>query len=132
MSELSSNPNGTYFSFTEARKLIGDLTKPKPWIYWVDFVTSIVLGHAALHLVFFVPRWYGWTPLAIAGLLISYALTVILYMRALMFIHELVHLPKKGFEVSESHGMPWPEYLSRSLVSLLSTRRSSSPQTLWH
>ena len=97
MSELSSNPNGTNFSFTEARKLIGDLTKPKPWVYWVDFVTSIVLGHAALHLVFFIPRWYGWTPLAIAGLLISYALTVILYMRALMFIHELVHLPKKGF-----------------------------------
>ena len=96
MSELSSNPNGTNFSFTEARKLIGDLTKPKPWVYWVDFVTSIVLGHAALHLVF-IPRWYGWTPLAIAGLLISYALTVILYMRALMFIHELVHLPKKGF-----------------------------------
>ena len=97
MSELSSNPNGTNFSFTEARKLIGDLTKPKPWVYWVDFVTSIVLGHAALHLVFFIPRWYGWTPLAI-WLLISYALTVILYMRALMFIQTRASA-QEGFSV---------------------------------
>ena len=33
----------------------------------------------------------------IPGVLACYLITVFMYMRALMFIHELVHLPKEGF-----------------------------------
>ncbi|QDV61308.1 fatty acid desaturase family protein [Crateriforma conspicua] len=85
------------FSFAQARTLIGDLTRPNPLIYWTDFLVSIVLGHIALHGIFFLPRWYpdaAWMPPAVVAL---YVVTVLLYMRALMFIHELVHLPQEGF-----------------------------------
>jgi fatty acid desaturase len=85
------------FSFAQARGLIQDLNRPKPWIYWTDFLSSILGGHLAIHLVAGLPRWYpdsSWMWLAVAT---CYVLTVILYMRALMFIHELIHLPRGEF-----------------------------------
>lgn len=92
----TSNDNGR-FSFTQARSLVQDLKQPRPWIYWTDFLVSILAGHATLNLIYFVPKWYPqavWTWPAVVG---CYALTLILYMRALMFIHELVHLPSNKF-----------------------------------
>lgn len=86
------------FSFTQARGLIGDLTKPNPVVYWIDFLASIITGHIALHLIFFLPRWYDRSGWMLAGMATCYVFTVIAYMRALMFIHELVHLPKDGFK----------------------------------
>ncbi|MEM9585720.1 MAG: fatty acid desaturase [Planctomycetota bacterium] len=86
------------FSFHQARSLIGDLSKPNPVIYWADFLTSIILGHVCLHVIFFAHRWYGFTPASTAVIAVAYVGTVLLYMRALMFIHELVHLPKEGFK----------------------------------
>jgi len=87
----------TKFSFAEARRLVGDLTKPNPKIYWTDFLLSILAGHVAIHLIFFLPRWYPWNVWTVTGVSVCYVATVILYLRSLMFIHELVHLPKKGF-----------------------------------
>src|SRR6056297_213241 len=89
--------NTSGFSFAQARSLIGDLGRPDPANYWADFLTSIVLGHLTFHAMYFLPRWYpqaSWLPVA---LIAAYVATVVLYMRALMFIHELVHLPEKGF-----------------------------------
>ncbi len=91
------------FSFAQARSLIQDLNRPNPWIYWTDFLTSILAGHVTLHLMYFLPKWYPqalWVWPAVAG---CYAATLILYMRALMFIHELVHLPRgqfRGFRIA--------------------------------
>jgi fatty acid desaturase len=85
------------FSFAQARSLIGDLNTPNPWIYWTDFLASIITGHVAIHLIFLLPLWYSWSPGLIAGVAVCYFVTVIAYMRALMFIHELVHLPKGKF-----------------------------------
>ena len=87
----------TSFSFAEARSLVGDLSRPNPWIYWVDFLCSIIIGHICLHLIFVLPRWNPMSEWVVVGMIVCYILTVVLYMRALMFIHELVHLPKKGF-----------------------------------
>ncbi|WP_168566702.1 fatty acid desaturase family protein [Crateriforma spongiae] len=95
--ETSRPSSDQRFSFAQARTLIGDLTRPNPMIYWADFLVSIVLGHITLHGIFFLPRWYSeaaWMPPAVVVL---YVATVLLYMRALMFIHELVHLPQEGF-----------------------------------
>lgn len=86
------------FRFSQARSLIAGLEKPNPWIYWSDFLASAIAGHLTLHAMFWLPRWYGWTPAVWAGLAVCYVATIILYMRALMFIHELVHLPDKGFK----------------------------------
>ncbi|TWU58771.1 Fatty acid desaturase [Rubripirellula tenax] len=85
------------FSFAQARRLIGDLNSPKPWIYWTDFLTSILIGHIAIHGILFIPRRFPDTAWAWGGSAVCYVITVLAYMRALMFIHELVHLPKRGF-----------------------------------
>jgi len=85
------------FSFAQARSLIADLGRPKAWIYWTDFLGSILAGHATIHLVRFLPQWYPNEPWLIPAVGLCYLLTVVLYMRALMFIHELVHLPQQGF-----------------------------------
>lgn len=85
------------FSFVQARSLIGDLSRPNPVIYWCDFLSSIAAGHLAVHAIYFLPKWYpesAWLPYAVVA---AYVATIVLYMRALMFIHELVHLPKEGF-----------------------------------
>ena len=86
------------FSFAQARGLIGDLTKPNPKIYWTDFLISIIGGHSAIMLVRWLPEWYpnaSWMMPAVAA---AYIVTVVLYMRSLMFIHELIHLPKGEFK----------------------------------
>ena len=105
MSATSDSPDtviqpkaGTNFSFAQARELIGDLTKPNPKIYWTDFLVSILVGHTAIHLVRFLPRYYPDAAWLIPAVVVAYFVTVIMYMRALMFTHELVHLPKDGFK----------------------------------
>ncbi len=85
------------FSFTEARSLVGGLSKPNPAIYWADFLASVLGGHVCIHLLFMLPRWYGFENWVVVSLVVLYAATVTLYMRAVMFIHELVHLPAQGF-----------------------------------
>ncbi|QDT01875.1 Fatty acid desaturase [Rubripirellula lacrimiformis] len=85
------------FSFSQARSLIGDLNQPNPWIYWTDFLVSVLIGHVAIQLILAIPQrfpdaWWAWLA---SGL--CYVITIVMYMRALMFIHELVHLPKHGY-----------------------------------
>ncbi len=94
----SDSPSqSTAFSFSQARSLIGDLSKPSPLVYWTDFLLSVLVGHVAFLMTCLLPQWYRgepWLAVALSG---TYFLTIVLYMRAAMFIHELVHLPKNGF-----------------------------------
>lgn len=39
--------NAAAFPLKKARSLVRDLAKPKPWIYWMDFLFHIILGWAA-------------------------------------------------------------------------------------
>ncbi len=94
---LRHTQTSSNFSFAQARSLIGDLKRPNPAIYWVDFLTSIITGHITLHLVFILPQWYPSAAWMIPAVIVCYVITVLAYMRALMFIHELVHLPKDKF-----------------------------------
>jgi fatty acid desaturase len=86
------------FSMKQARELIKDLHRPVAWIYWVDFLGSILLGHAFFALNVNAFRWVPESTVAYwpirAGL---FAATVLLFLRAAMFTHELVHLPKEGW-----------------------------------
>jgi fatty acid desaturase len=87
------------FSFVLARQLVGDLQKPNAKIYWVDFLTTIITGHVCFHLVYLAPKIFPGQPLAAIMLqACAFPVTVVLYMRAAMFIHELVHLPKDEFK----------------------------------
>lgn len=90
--------SGKRFSFVQARKLVADLQRPRPVIYWTDFLLTIITGHVCFHLVYFAPRLFpqSWTGM-LALQAVAFPVAAILYLRAAMFIHELVHLPKEGF-----------------------------------
>ena len=81
------------FSLGEARRIVGDLFRPNPRVYWVDWGLTIGIGHTLFLLVAFLPAllpepvWLVWL-LRGAGFLVA----SLLYYRSAMFIHELVHL----------------------------------------
>jgi len=85
------------FSIAEARRIVQDLFKPKPLIYWTDFLLSLGIAAAAFFgsrlLIRFSDDWLAWSPL-IAVLTV---VTIIAVYRAALFTHELTHLPKAGF-----------------------------------
>lgn len=95
--DSQSSQHASSFSFAQARSLISDLTAPSPKIYWIDFLLTIFAGHTCMHFMKLGSHSWG-EPWVIPTLVILYPITVFLYMRAVMFIHELVHLPKKGFK----------------------------------
>ena len=96
--EAVTDDSAAKFSFAEARSLIGDLTTPNPRVYWTDFLLSIFGGYITLNLTMHVPRLFWPQPWVIPVVIVSYLATVVLFMRAVMFTHELVHLPKEGFK----------------------------------
>lgn len=67
-----------------AAELTRDLQKPKPAIYWTDFLWSAAIGYAALAGAILLPVT-GW---AIA----NGVLAVLALYRASLFIHEITHL----------------------------------------
>lgn len=89
------------FSVREARALVKDLSAPNARIYWADFLASILVGHIAFGLTArlgsFQLAWLESPVVFWSARLILFTLTAICYMRAVMFIHELVHLPAKGY-----------------------------------
>jgi fatty acid desaturase len=84
----------------QAKRIVADLFVPRPAIYWADFLTTIFTGHICFALV---QRPDVVLPTAEASWLrpwlaaISFAAACLLYYRAVMFIHELVHRPEKSF-----------------------------------
>jgi len=93
-----SNAASHKFSFVEARKLVQDLHSPNRAVYWTDFLLTIITGHICFHLVYFAPRIFPNSLAAMVSLqVVAFIAAAILYMRSVMFIHELVHLPKQGF-----------------------------------
>ncbi|MCG8449003.1 MAG: fatty acid desaturase [Pirellulales bacterium] len=86
------DPSEGEFSLSEARRIVGEYFTPNPWIYWTDFLLSMSVGVFFFGLVQ-VPElvttnvaWH-W-PIRIVGFLVS----SLLYYRAVLFIHELVHI----------------------------------------
>ena len=67
-----------------AAELTRDLNAPKPMVYWVDFIASVLIGYAAL----FGAVLAGSTAVAIVAAVIS----VLALYRAGSFIHELTHI----------------------------------------
>lgn len=84
------------FSITDAKSIVKDLSKPKSWIYWTDFLSTTLTGHIAFYLLWAIPTWQSGPTLWICRALLFFLVSV-LYMRSAMFIHELVHLPNEGF-----------------------------------
>jgi len=87
-----AKPTTGDFSFAQARSLISDLQKPRPMIYWVDFLLTAIIGHALFFSMAAALRRLDFSPWVAAWVVFAYCGVVVLYMRATMFIHELVHL----------------------------------------
>ena len=86
------------FSFRDARALIKDLSRPVPWIYWTDFLLSIFLAHTLFAAQISAADWLPLSGSAFWVVRITmFAVTAVLYMRAIIFIHELVHLRGDSF-----------------------------------
>ena len=86
------------FSLAEARRIVRDLFAPREWIYWVDFLGTILLGHA-MYAVTRLLYDIQLQPLALrlSIQLVTFTITCGCYYRGVMFIHELTHLPEKKF-----------------------------------
>ncbi len=86
------------FSIKHAKELIGDLHRPIAWIYWTDFLCSIIGGHLLFAANVNADLWL--TGSYAFGLFVQATLsvlTILLFLRAVMFTHELVHLPREGW-----------------------------------
>jgi len=85
------------FSLSEARRIVGEYFRPNPWIYWPDFLLSMGVGIFFFTLVqypeFAVANPARHWPVRIVGFLVS----SLLYYRAVLFIHELVHIREREF-----------------------------------
>lgn len=96
---MSTSGISSRLSIRQAQSLVKDLGKPNPAIYWIDFLLTIFSGHILFHLCLYAHRlvepasdWY-WPVKSMA-----FVGAAIFYMRAAMFTHELVHLPRSGFK----------------------------------
>ena len=86
------------FSLGEARRIVGDLFRPNPRVYWIDWGLTIGVGHVSFLLVVFLPLWLpepAWLVWFLRG--IGFLVASLLYYRSAMFIHELVHLRGEEF-----------------------------------
>ncbi len=78
------------FPMAEANRLVADLMKPNPRIYWPDFLISVSVGWAA----FAVAVIY---PLSSAPGIIGVTVATLALYRAALFTHELAHLKTGTF-----------------------------------
>ncbi|MGH6963426.1 MAG: fatty acid desaturase family protein [Phenylobacterium sp.] len=68
----------------QANEIVGDLTRPKPWVYWCDLAATALILYLSLFLAATLA-----TP---ALVLLAAAIAVLALYRAISFIHELTHL----------------------------------------
>ena len=85
-------PEQEDFPMSRARELVKDLFRPNPFIYWIDFLSSAVLGWGTFGLALMAPIF---SPRQIFFVTLS---CLSLY-RAVLFIHEIVHFKKGTFKV---------------------------------
>jgi len=87
------------FSIRQAQGLVRSLNKPVAWIYWMDFLLSISIGHICFMALLNSSSWLAGSEvwkLSVQGML--YVVTVLAFLRSVMFTHELVHLPREGYQ----------------------------------
>lgn len=104
------------FSIGEARRLVTDLFRPKPWIYWADFLGSIIVGGFCFmafnrsvllgeaKIITLVSDAVGLHAPWFTGLMtaVLFVGAVLLFFRAALFTHELVHIKDQvlpGFRI---------------------------------
>ncbi len=88
----AQDPNGRGFPIAEARLIARRFSKPKPVIYWTDFLVSISIAWSFFFLAVAAPAF---SALQISAVVIS----ALAHYRAVIFIHELAHLKRGTFTI---------------------------------
>ena len=78
------------FSMREARSIVGEAFRPKPWVYWTDTLLSWAVAVSAFKAVQI--ESLGWPLRSVA-----FVVSCLLIYRCGLFIHEIAHLPDKGW-----------------------------------
>lgn len=73
-------------AMSDARELVRDLSAYRPWVYWTDFLASLALGYGAFAAFPDSRPWSG-------GAAVCLAVSVLALYRAVIFVHEIVHMP---------------------------------------
>ncbi|MDA7980902.1 MAG: fatty acid desaturase [Pirellulales bacterium] len=114
--ERTQSAHTQAFSIGEARRIVKDLFRPSPWAYWPDFLFSIIVGSFCFmafnrailigeaKIVTLIADAVGYHATWFTGILtgLLFVGAVLLFYRAALFTHELVHLKDKalpGFRV---------------------------------
>jgi fatty acid desaturase len=92
-----------HFSLSEARAIVRDLFVPDERIYWIDFLTTIIAGYVCFSVarVLAEGSWQPAGPSMTARLALAaaaFAVQCACFYRAVMFVHEIVHLPDRKFD----------------------------------
>jgi fatty acid desaturase len=85
-------PEQEDFPMSRARELVKDLFRPNPFIYWIDFLSSAVLGWGTFGLALMAPIFSS-------RQIFFVTLSCLSLYRAVLFIHEIVHFKKGTFKV---------------------------------
>src|SRR5262245_49117295 len=98
---LSTKPEVPHFSLPEARAIVRDLFVPDERVYWIDFLATILLGHVCYMLTrnLWFERRVQPLGLALVLALVQLSIQCACYYRAVMFLHEIVHLLERQFTV---------------------------------
>ncbi len=83
-------PNQKPFPIAEARVIAKRFSRPKPIIYWVDYIISITIAWTAF---FFAVTAPAFSPIQFGAIFIS----ALAHYRAVIFTHELAHLKRGTF-----------------------------------
>ena len=81
--EAGESPQAGAQMVRQASKLVVDLMKPKPWVYWTDLLVCAALGWGTLLIGASAHGWLAVTCFIVSALALH---------RASHFIHELTHL----------------------------------------
>jgi fatty acid desaturase len=94
---LRTGAGHTAFSIAQARGLVRDLFVPKPWLYWTDFLASMVAGATAFVVMRLVMRGLLVVPAAPFVAAALFVVATCAFYRASLFTHELTHLKQGSF-----------------------------------
>lgn len=86
----AASPAACGFSLAEARSIVGESFRPKPWIYWTDLLASWAVAMVAFQLV--TAPVLGGSAVDWIVRIGCFAVSSLLIYRCSLFIHELMHL----------------------------------------
>ncbi|MEN1680306.1 MAG: fatty acid desaturase [Planctomycetota bacterium] len=88
----AASPAASGFSLAQARSIVGESFRPKPWVYWTDLLASWAVAMVAFQLV--TAPVLGDSAADWAIRVGCFLVSSLLIYRCSLFIHELMHLPE--------------------------------------